>query len=215
MNSKICTQCKVSLTIGAFNKAKKGKFGVEAICRKCKKENTRTVTGLVSIIYSEEKRNSKNRGYALPTYSKEWLHDWIISQDNFDALYEDWKQSGYQSKLRPSVDRLNDYESYTEKNIQLVTWEDNKSDGHKARKSGENNKNSVSVVQLSKDGEFIAKYYSQKEAMRQTGIRHTSISNVCYRRVQKNGRGETYVSTLAGGFKWMFETEYKELKKTP
>lgn len=215
MNSKICTQCKIALSTSAFNKAKKGKFGVEAVCRECKKANTRTVVGLVADIYNQQKKNSKTRGYSLPTYSKKWLQSWMVSQENFNTLYENWKISDYHSKLRPSVDRLDDYESYTEKNIQLVTWEENKSNGHKSRKSGNNNKDSVSVVQLSKDGKFIAQYHSQKEAMRQTGVRHTSISNVCYRRVQKNGRGETYTSTLAGGFRWMFETEYKELKKTP
>jgi len=35
MDSKVCSNCKKELTIGNFNKARKGKFGVAAECREC------------------------------------------------------------------------------------------------------------------------------------------------------------------------------------
>lgn len=50
------------------------------------------------------------------------------------------------------------------------------------------------VLQLTKEGEFVAEYSSAKEAKRQTGIDDTTIGLVC------KGRGKT-----AGGFVWKYK----------
>ena len=60
------------------------------------------------------------------------------------------------------------------------------------RKIRENNP-SKAVIQLSKDGEFIAEYPSTREAERQTGCHHQSICKCC--------KGK-YKST--GGFIWKY-----------
>lgn len=52
---------------------------------------------------------------------------------------------------------------------------------------------SKAVIQHSKDGRFIAKYPSTREAQRQTGIRCECITRVC------KGR-----SVHAGGYKWEY-----------
>lgn len=61
-------------------------------------------------------------------------------------------------------------------------------------------KNGVKIVQLTKQGELVAKFDSGHEAMRQTGVNNRDISSVC--------RGKR---NYAGGFKWMFEEDYNKL----
>lgn len=55
------------------------------------------------------------------------------------------------------------------------------------KKIRENNP-SKAVIQLSKDGEFIAEYPSTKEAERQTGCHHQSICACCKGRLKTCGR---------------------------
>lgn len=63
---------------------------------------------------------------------------------------------------------------------------------------------STPVVQLSKEGECIAKYPSIKAAMRAVGaIRTFQITNIC------RGRGRTYK-----GYKWMFLKDYEQYEKS-
>lgn len=52
------------------------------------------------------------------------------------------------------------------------------------------------VLQFTKDGEFVAEYSSAKEARRQTGINDTTIGLVC------KGKGKT-----AGGFVWKYKND--------
>ncbi len=52
------------------------------------------------------------------------------------------------------------------------------------------------VLQFTKEGEFIAEYPSAKEARRQTGINDTTIGLVC------KGKGKT-----AGGFVWKYKND--------
>ena len=61
-----------------------------------------------------------------------------------------------------------------------------------------------SVVQLNKIGEFIAEYISINEASRYTGIEHINISNCCNHKLHYN---------TAGGYFWLFKSEYDELSK--
>lgn len=55
------------------------------------------------------------------------------------------------------------------------------------------------VRQYTKDGEFVAEYWSAREAQRQTGIRQGGISKVC------NG-----VIHQSGGYIWKYATEEKK-----
>ena len=58
------------------------------------------------------------------------------------------------------------------------------------------NINGKPVIQLSKDGHFVAEYSSVKEAERQTGICFVNISNCCL--------GRKYRHT-AGGYRWCYK----------
>lgn len=115
------------------------------------------------------------------------------SQINFDALYLNWINSGYDKWKKPSCDRIDDYKGYSFDNIRLVTWQDNKDKTHEDMKNGINNKQSQSVLQFNLNGEYISKYHSQCNAERITGASQSGISACC------NGLNET-----AGGFKWSY-----------
>lgn len=60
------------------------------------------------------------------------------------------------------------------------------------------------VVQLNKNGDFVQEFVSINDAERFTGIRHLQISRCCNHVLHYN---------TAGGYLWLFKTEYDELSK--
>ena len=155
----------------------------------------KTKKGVISVIYSSQILNSKKRGHNPPDYTKLEFSNWVYDQSDFEKLYKKWVKSNYRKELKPSVDRLNDYEGYSMDNIQLMTWGENKAKGHRDRKQGINNKRSVKVIQIDKKGDFVREWYSMMEAERE-GFDSGHISKCC-----KNQR-KTH-----GGYTW----EYKEV----
>jgi hypothetical protein len=60
--------------------------------------------------------------------SKEDFVEWCWSSDvikEFVALHKKWKDSGYQRKLSPSIDRIDNNLGYTVDNIQWLTQQQN------------------------------------------------------------------------------------------
>lgn len=153
----------------------------------------KTTKGLITQIYGGQRASSKTRSHAPPTYSKKELRQWLFNQSLFHSLFYDWEESGYESLLKPSVDRIDDYKGYSIDNIQLMTWGKNKAKGHSDKKNGLNNKDNKAVMQFAKSGEFINEYYSASQASRETGIASIEISSVC-RKTKES----------AGGFIWEF-----------
>ena len=204
MEYKRCKHCGELKPISEFYKHKSRKDGLLDECKVCKneydKQYRRTKKGLVSAIYSHQRRSSEKRGHPMPTYTNKELKEWLYSQKKFHELYDNWKSSGFNKWLKPSVDRIDDYKPYTLDNIQIVTWRDNAYRYYEDKKRGANNKQNKAVLQFSLDGGFIAEYYSISEADRRTGISFKSISNACI------GRYKT-----AGGYKWMFKDEARRL----
>ena len=156
-------------------------------------------SGLISNIYSSQKQSSKKRLHNPPTYSKEWLENWLLINPEFHRLYDIWVISGYDKMLKPSVDRIDDNIGYTEYNIQLMTWRENKEKYYNnirkniSTNKGLFNKGHKSVRQFDLDNNFIAEYISLHDAERQTGILSQNISKVC-----KGKRKST------GGYLWRY-----------
>ena len=154
-----------------------------------KKENYqkyyRTKKGLIANIYSTQRFKSKKRNYPLPVYTLEELRKWALSQSIFHKLFNEWVNSGYKHELVPSIDRLDDYKSYTFDNLQVVTWGENNNNYLYNVRNGINNKNRRAVLQYSLDGEFLNEYPSIKDAMRKTGVNH--VSAVCRGVLNKSG----------------------------
>ena len=158
-------------------------------------KSSRTKKGVVRTIYASQKLNSSRRGHGKPSYTKQELSDWLYSQPSFHAIYDLWKNNGYPKDLKPSVDRLNDEIGYSLSNIQLMTWGENNRKYAKQKVLGIAKKSdNKPVIQLEKDGTFVAEYHSAHEAHRQTGIDFSKICAVC--------RGDRITT---GGYKWRYK----------
>ena len=99
----------------------------------------------------------------------------------------------YKKNLRPSIDRLDDYKTYTLNNIRITTWEENNKKGRFDRKNGINNKVNKAVAKLNDNNEIIEIYHSLRELERIKGFNHSYIAKCC--------RGEY---KKAYGFKWSY-----------
>ncbi len=160
------------------------------------KQYKRTIKGVISVIYSSQKTNSKQRGHKPPTYSKKYLEDWLLNDWLFNLLYANWVNCGYQTDMKPSLDRENDLLGYCFSNqLNVMTFREN----YLQSASAVRNKYKTPVYQYSKDKEFICHFPSALEASKETGIGQGGISSVC--------RGE---APTAGGFFWVFASSPKE-----
>lgn len=85
-------------------------------------------------------------------------------------------------------------------NLEICTASQNSRHGSRLQRIAE--KRSRAVVQLSKDGTLLNRFYGSREAERKTGIVHQNIWYCCM---------GTYKS--AGGYLWMFEEQYDHANK--
>ena len=155
--------------------------------REANKKHRKSKKGVVGTIYSGQKSSSLKGGHRPPDYTQKELVEWLYSQEIFHKIYSEWANSGYMKKLKPSVDRKNDDIHYCMNNIQLMTWGENIAKGHNQRKEGISTQGSLckKVAQYTLDGEYIATYFSQNEASRQTGVSQSIISNSCKGKTKK------------------------------
>lgn len=139
-------------------------------------DGCRTKEKLIRDIYNNQKSNSINRGHRSPEYTLEELTEWLMSQTLFHTLYSEWKNSGQEKRLIPSVDRKCDDVHYCMSNIQLMTFGENE-DKYKAGKLL-NGKGDCKAVECydGESGEWLATYHSQAEAARCTDVSQSSIA---------------------------------------
>jgi len=169
-----------------------------------------SIKGMIYRMYSHQIKSSERRNHLKPNYTRESLHQWMVSQIEFKILYLDWATNNFNVNLKPSCDRLNDYLPYTFDNIRLVTWDENNKKAHQDRRNGINNKHSIAVIGTNiKTGE-VKEFHSTMEAERQTGADHGRISKCCKGVPIKNGflqNGNVKYKTVrtVAGWKW----EYK------
>lgn len=69
------------------------------------------------------KRDNKNKFGLLLPFSKDEFILWINIKykDKFDVLFANYVKSECDKYLNPSIDRIDDYKSYTFENMQLIT----------------------------------------------------------------------------------------------
>jgi len=191
MSMKICSKCSELKELSEFTK-------VRAECKVCinkrSKSYFRTKGGLITRIYSNQISSSKTRKYSPPSYVKQELKDWLLSQEIFHELYYNWKASGYEKLLAPSCNRINDYKGYSLDNIELITWEENNIKYYSDKINGINNKNSKSVISICKITIVEVEYHSIRQAERETGTANQDISKCCL------GKRKS-----AGGYYWRFK----------
>ena len=198
----ICNECSRNLPLDCFtfNKAAKSREGIDYLCKECKKLKKaryyKSKDGVIQTIYDSQKLSSKHRNHTQPTYSKDELYEWLMNNPLFHTLYQEWVDSGYNRNNKPSVDRINDFESYTLENIRLCRFEDNYKKAYLDRINGTSTSGLVckAVIQLSMKGEYIREYHSITEVQRQLNLPHQNIVKVC------QGKRKS-----CGGYKWVYK----------
>lgn len=185
---KKCTECKIEKSLENFYRDRRKETGYHVFCKDCRlsktKRHLRTKLGFLRNVYNCQKSSSKVRGHNPPEYSFIELSDWVKSQSNFEKLWTNWVNSGYQKLMRPSVDRINDSIGYKFNNIQLMTWEENRNKAPTGKKP---------VRQIDNNNIVINIFESASQAQRVTGIRQAGISSAALGK-----------SKSSGGYKWEF-----------
>lgn len=197
-----CTSCGVWKSEDNYVKNKQSSLGVHYICKKCrnkfKSDWSKTKEGVIQTIWDSQKLSCKLREMEEPKYSKEWFFNWCLSQKEFHTIYDNWVKSGYIKKEKPSVDRLDNFETYTKTNIEMVTWGENDRRANEDTIKGKMRYDYVGVKQFTLEGEFIREFFNTREAERVTGIAYQNIWKVC------NDKRKH-----AGGFYWRYTKENK------
>ena len=187
MPKKVCRDCFKKKKLSKFSPHKLAKDGKSTVCRKCMcgraSRHAKTKEGVVTLIYGNQRGNSRARGHRLPEYDRQALHEWLYSQTLFHELYDEWVQSGYERNLKPSVDRKDDDIHYCFSNIQLMTFGENNAKDKKVMRRG--------VDQYTLDGDYIGSFNSAVEASTVLNISRNHIGSVC------NGSRKS-----CGGFIW-------------
>lgn len=189
--------------------------------KKYNKEYSRSKKGLIKYIYFHQIRNCKSRGHPMPDYSEEELFTWFFSDSKNVTLYEEWKDSGFNKELTPSIDRLDNSKSYSFDNIEAVTWQINKQRAYEAirDKSLHNpsllNGGHVAVVQFDLEGNVVGEFISLSEATRSTGIDHRGISEACKKyRNTFHGYIWRYLEDVPSKILELSEQDLKKIKTT-
>ena len=131
----------------------------------------KTKKGVLTNIYSKQKERSKLKGYPAPSYSLAELHDLYLNDLKFNRLYNEWVKSNYNKSYKPSIDRINCKIPYTIKNIQILSWSDNR-----FKQSMERRKRGKSII-MKKDGIFVERFNSVRDAVKKTGFNQSGISS--------------------------------------
>jgi len=197
---KECSKCYEEKHLSLFKKDKAIRSGYASICKVCHNKKvfarSKTKTSVINRIFGNQKVKSIKRGHEKPQYDSLEFKQWMLKNEDFNELYQEWENSGYISDLIPSVDRLDDYKGYYFNNIRVVTWRENNKRGHEDMIKGINRKSCKKVVRFSKDGKKIDDFFSTKEAERRTGIKRGGISAACLRPPHRNA-----------GFMWRYEKD--------
>ena len=197
---KKCKKCRIEKDTRCFYRAKTNIDGMSGKCVVCTKGDNknrfRTKKGVISRIYNSQLSVSRRRGHQLPSYTSRELYEWCMSTVEFHQIFNDWKSCGFRSELKPSIDRLDDYDGYHFGNIQILTWEENNQKNRDDTKSGKNKKKLKSIFQFNLDGDLIKMHDSIAIAGRETGANITHIV--------QNAQGN---SNSCGGYLWRYTND--------
>ncbi len=143
-----------------------------------------TPKGVLTNMYSKM-RSRREVEFTLQEFQDRFLND-----KKFKRLHKEWLGSNKDKMKKPSLDRISNKKGYTVSNTHMLTWAENR---HK--QTIERRSRKGSVIQYL-NGKQIAKFRSQREAVKQTGISQGNMSE------QMNGK-----RPHCEGFVFKFERE--------
>ena len=148
-------------------------------------ENTRrwrkTKRGLVTNLFN------KLRVRNIVDFDLDWLHQ-FADCEKFNRLFDEWVDSGFGKVFKPSLDRIYYKKGYTTRNVQWLTWSENR-----YKQTMERRCRKGRVIQMQGE-KIIMIHKSQRQAVIDTGISQSGISNCL------TGKRKT-----AGGYNWKYE----------
>ena len=118
------------------------------------------------------------------------FHKRFLSDKKYLRLHKEWLESGKDKLKKPSIDRISNKKGYTVDNTHMITWAENRYKQVMERRS----RKGVVIQYL--NGVEIARFRSQRDAAKQTGISQGNLSS------HMNGK-RTHVC----GFVFKFESE--------
>lgn len=116
----------------------------------------------------------------MPTYSKEELQFWLLSNDTFNSIFKSWKKNNFQKNETPSLDRLDEGKGYSFDNIRIVDWqENNRSYQIKRRRGQAITVQNRPVVQINFNKTKINTFNSISIASKISKVNKSNINQVC------------------------------------
>ena len=113
MIKKKCSKCGEEKLTSSFFKSKVYKSGLACSCIECAhiymNKYQHSKAGVSKNMYHCQRANSKPRGDVPPSYTRLEFNEWLNNQPNFDELYLNWINSGYNIYKKPSCERLDAY----------------------------------------------------------------------------------------------------------
>lgn len=129
METKTCNVCGKDKLLKHFYPKRK-------TCKPCYKAKIRgyvhTKKGKVTIIYKDMKARVLGKTgrtstlyFGLPICKKEEFYEFSLNDPIFNALFDKWKESGWNDDYKPSIDREIPEKGYVLSNIRWVSYKDN------------------------------------------------------------------------------------------
>lgn len=135
----------------------------------------------------------KMKGRRGVEFSLSEFHLRFLSDKKFTRLHLEWVDSGMLKEKKPSIDRISNKLGYTNNNIHMITWGENR---HKQTMERRSRKGAV-IQYL--NGVEVGRFKSQRIAAMKTGISQSNMSSVLNKkRPHCEGYVFTYESKVIG-----------------
>lgn len=150
MELKRCKLCLVDKDVLDFPPHKECRGGRSPTCRSCKngkqKSSRKSNGNAHTKKYEKSKPGYLMRSYnnmlgrvlgrvkphlyeGLPILDRDLFYKWSLNNEDFNRLFQEYEESGYDQRLAPSVDRVDSKLGYTLDNIRWLTHAENSSLG--------------------------------------------------------------------------------------